>query len=99
MPQYLFVCDEEDNIIVDYVAKYEDGLEAGIEEAFRQLGAPISEPIKLPKSNVTKTSREHYSSYYTSATKNIVEYLYRKDFEIFDYSIESNATSNDYAPS
>ena len=88
MPQWLFVCDEDDTVIVDYVAKYEDGLENGIEEAFRQLGTPPDTPIKLPKSNVTKTSRDHYSSYYTPATRDIVADLYRKDFEIFGYSLD-----------
>lgn len=98
MPQYLFVCDDDDNIIVDYIAKYEDGLEQGIDEVFRQLGTPPETPIKLPKSNVTKTSRDHYSSYYTTATRDIVADLYRKDFEIFDYSLDPVPEYGDAPP-
>ena len=86
LPQYLFICDDYDNIIVDYVAKYEDGLETGLEIAFDKLNIPISKPIILPKHNVTSTKRQHYSSYYTSETAEIVADLYKKDFELFNYS-------------
>lgn len=88
IPQYLFVCDEDDQIQVDYVAKYEDGLEAGLEEVFRRLGIERDVPVKLPKHNVTQGSRDHYSSYYTKETQGIVADLYKKDFEIFGYSLE-----------
>ena len=88
IPQYLFVCDEDDKILVDYIAKYEDGLETGLEHVFQHLGISHDGPVKLPKTNVTKTSREHYSSYYTPTTQKIVANLYRKDFEIFGYSLE-----------
>ncbi len=88
LPQYLFVCDSDENIIVDYVAKYEDGLENGLTTALEKIGYTIDEPIKLPKSNSTSHSREHYSAYYTPETQNIVYRLYQKDFEIFNYPKE-----------
>ena len=88
LPQYLFVCDEDGNIMVDYVAKYEEGLENGLEIVLSKLNYIIDEPIKLPKSNVTKNQRRHYSTYYNQSTRNIVANLYKRDFEIFNYSTD-----------
>ena len=88
LPQYLFVCDEEDNIMIDFIAKYEDGLEEGLTKALEKMGMNISDPIKLPKSNSTSHSRDHYSTYYTPETQEIVYNLYKKDFTIFDYPKE-----------
>ena len=88
LPQYLYVCDENDKILVDFVAKYEDGLERGLEQALQKLGVTQVTPIKLPKSNSTSSQRDHYSTYYTPELKNIVGTLYDKDFTIFGYSKE-----------
>ena len=88
LPQYHFICDSEDNILVDYIAKYEDGLETGLETVLSTLGIQLPMPIKLPKSNSTSHVRQHYSTYYSPETQNIVYYLYQKDFEIFGYSKE-----------
>lgn len=85
LPQYIFVCDSDDNIMIDYVAKYEDGLENGLTIALEKLGVNINMPIKLPKSNSTSHARDHYSTYYTPETQEIVYRLYEKDFTIFNY--------------
>ena len=90
LPQYLFVCDENDDIMVDYVAKYEDGLETGLKSALNQLGVNNTDNIKLPKSNSTSQSRDHYSTYYTPELQSIVANLYDKDFTIFGYSKDLN---------
>ena len=85
LPQYMFVCNAEGEVIVDYVAKYEDRLENGLREALVQSGREVPETIKLPKSNSTTSSREHYTKYYTPELSEIVYELYQKDFEIFEY--------------
>ncbi len=84
LPQYLFVCDENEEIMVDYVAKYEDGLENGLATALEKIGLIIPN-LKLPKSNSTSSSRQHFSYYYTPETQEIVYRLYEKDFKIFGY--------------
>ena len=88
LPQYLFVCDDDDNIIVNYVAKYEEGLENGLLKVFNKIGFNTKEPIKLTKSNSTSHNREHFSKYYTPETQKIVYSLYEKDFTIFGYKKE-----------
>jgi hypothetical protein len=85
LPQYLFICDSEDKIMIDFVAKYEDGLENGLTIALGKVGIKLNLPIKLSKSNSTSQVRDHYSTYYTSETQEIVYKLYEKDFTIFNY--------------
>jgi hypothetical protein len=85
LPQYLFVCNSDGEIIVDYIAKYEDGLEKGLRESLSMIGHDVPSEIKLPKSNNTSKSREHYTNYYTPELSDIVYHLYERDFEIFDY--------------
>ena len=88
LPQYMFVCDINGNLLVDYVAKLENGLENAIEHVLDNIGLSNHPPVKLNKSNSTKDKRQHYSKYYTSATQAIVYRLYQRDFEIFNYSKE-----------
>jgi hypothetical protein len=85
LPQYLFVCDENGELLVDLVKKYEDGLEEGLQQLFYELGYNDYDNINLPKSNVTRNNRKKYTEYYDEQTKDIVYDLYRNDFEIFGY--------------
>ena len=46
---------------------------------------------RLPQKRLKKTNQtkhDHYSSYYTEETREIVENLYKKDIELFDYHFE-----------
>ena len=85
LPQYIFVCDEYGNLMVDIVAKFEEGLENGLHKVFTTSGKLFPRKLKLSKSNSTSSSREHYSHYYTPETRDIVYELYQKDFELFNY--------------
>lgn len=88
LPQYLFVCDENDELLVDYVAKYEDGLESGLKKLFDAMRIPYNQDFKLPKNNTTRHKRKKFTEYYDEETKEIIYNLYKKDFDVFGYSKE-----------
>ena len=88
LPQYMFICDQQDNLMVDFIWKYEDGLEKGLENLFKEIGFNESLSVELPKNNVTRHKRKKYTEYYDQETKDIVYYLYQKDFDIFGYDRE-----------
>lgn len=86
IPQYKFVCDDSDQLLVDLVVKYEDTLENGLKNLFNNIGVTYPENFKLPKNNTTKSVRKKYTEYYDEKTQNIIYRLYKKDFDIFNYN-------------
>ena len=85
LPQYLFLCDDNDNIIVNY-EKYENGLETGFKKIIHKFNLNLPHNFKLPKNNSTTNVRQHYSYYYDDDIQEIVYRLYYKDFTIFNYN-------------
>lgn len=73
-PQYKFICDDNMNVMVDLILRYEN-----LEEDIKK----IDRDIVLPKINVS----EHlpYRYYYDNETKIIIGEIYKKDIEIFGY--------------
>lgn len=83
--QYEWVCDDKDNLIVDFVGRFEH-LQKDFDEVCQILNLPN---IPLLHSNKTKNKpKNHYSSYYNNETKQIIEQKYIKDIEMFEYSYE-----------
>ena len=80
-PQYLFVCDNESNIIVDFIGKYEN-LENDFNKVIKKLGIETS----LLQENTSE--RKSYETYYNENTRDIVREIYQKDFELFGYATE-----------
>jgi len=78
-PQYLFVCDEKKNLIVNFIGKYEN-----LEEDFNLIQKRLGLSIKLPYENKTPT-RKDFKIYFNDKTKKIIEDIYKDDFELFDY--------------
>ena len=72
-----WICDDNDNIIVDSIIKYEDGIED-------QMKNIIS---KTFSKNITSKKRKHkdYKIYYNDETKKIVENLQSKTLQKFGY--------------
>ncbi len=80
-----FVTDENGNIIVSYIAKYETRT--------KDL-TYLSEKLNMPEFGKLATQKAtpvtmHYSEYYDNETKKIVEEIYSKDIELFDYKFET----------
>ncbi len=78
-PQYLFVCDNQEKIMLDWIGKIENVAE--IEEViFQKLGRKIS----IEKRNTSK--RKDFEAYYTPELKSLVYQYYQRDFELFGYA-------------
>jgi hypothetical protein len=81
-PQHFFVCDSSDNIMVDFIGRFEN-----IEQDYENIRSKIGTGESLQKINVTKSNRLSLHKYYEDThVLNKVAEIYRKDFEIFRYS-------------
>ena len=80
-----WICDDNDNIIVDSIIKYEDGIE---DQMINIISKIISKNInlKMKKKNISK-KRKHkdYKIYYNYKTKKIVEKLQSRTLQKFGY--------------
>ena len=73
------MCDEEENIKIDFIGSYEN-----LNEDFKFVCNKIGIPqVELPYKN--KTNHNYYTEYYNDETRNIVETKYAKDIEYFKY--------------
>jgi hypothetical protein len=77
-----YITDENGEIIVDFVGKYEN------------LSHDISTVLKAlrlenrPLPHVNKSEHKHYSEYYTEETKDLVAVRYSRDINFFGYKFD-----------
>ena len=84
-PQYKYLVDENEEIIVDFIGKYED-IEndwSNLTDRIKADNSILSLQMPLGKTNVS--NHEHYKEYYTDELREIVGSIYKKDIELFDY--------------
>lgn len=75
-----FVTDESDNIIVDYIGRFER-LQEDFAEASRKAGLNV----QLPQLNKTK-ERKSYTEYYSDFTRQLIQNHFQEDIDFFGYS-------------
>jgi hypothetical protein len=78
-PQRDFLYDEEGNLLVDYVGKFEN-MEHDFAEVCKIIGIP---PVELP--HINKSDHKHYLEYYTPETKRLVYSILKEDIQTFNY--------------
>tara|TARA_R100000808_G_scaffold24932_1_gene59552 strand:+ start:31020 stop:31610 length:591 start_codon:yes stop_codon:yes gene_type:complete len=76
-PQYYFLCDEEEKVIVDYLGKLET-----IEEDYKFITDKLGVDNNLRHEN--KGVKEYKAS---KEAENIIKRIYKKDYKIFNYEI------------
>ena len=74
--QYIYVTDNNNNIIVDFIARYEN-----LNDDWKTICKRINKDI--PLKHINKSKRSNYEDYYDQETKDIVYNVYKKDFELF----------------
>jgi|SRR5687767_929551 len=82
-PQYKFIYDEKEKLMVDYVGRLET-----INEDVVYILNKIGVHGKMEHANATK--HKHYSEYYDIESKMMVEDLYEEDIGLLGYTFKSN---------
>lgn len=78
-PQFEFVTDEEERLVVDFVAKLET-LQGDFDRICGELGFPH---VELERINASRP--EEQSASFDSELGGMIREYFRKDFELFDY--------------
>lgn len=78
-PQWYSVCNWRAEIVLDYIGKFEN-----YTEDIRHIQRHMNLELILPPV-ANKTNRNDYQFYYNHKTRSIVEEIYAKDIELFDY--------------
>ena len=84
--QHKFIYDEGENLLVDYVGKFED-FESVVRHILKKVKRDRIFGLfkrKISHENKSKNRRD-YRSYYDEETVDIVSNFYRKDIELFNY--------------
>ena len=78
-PQSEILCDENNNLLVDFVGKYEN-LNDDLNYISNKIG------FKIDIGHYRKTNHQSYRNYFDDESKNIIESYFRNDLDLFDYS-------------
>ncbi len=83
LPQSESVCDENNNYFVNFVGKFEN-LEEDFQKILNLIGFnDIKHDFEIKKNN---RNHDSYKKYYDQKTLDIVNEIYKKDFELFGYT-------------
>ncbi len=79
-PMINWVIDNNDKIAVDFIGRFES-----LDKDFRKICEKINVKYRPLEKICSSGDREPCWAYYNERTKNIVDNMYKKDFEIFNY--------------
>ncbi len=78
-PQHEFVCNENGEIIVDFIGKFEQ-----LQKDYDRV-AEIKEIPRQILTSINSSQHRHYSAYYDQELREKVIDFYKTDFQLFDY--------------
>ena len=83
-PQTDWILDENGDILVDHIFKFED-----LKNAWKQICDDLN--IKhITLETLLPSHHNHYSKYYTPETVEVIRETYKEEIEMFDYRFESH---------
>ncbi|EOG9632778.1 sulfotransferase family 2 domain-containing protein [Campylobacter lari] len=85
--QYEYLCDENMNILVNFVGKFEQ-----LNNDFKNILNILHRDENLV--HVNKSKHYNYKDYYNYNTYKIIREIYKNDFEIFDYDLDDKKYFN-----
>ena len=84
MPQVDWLIEEDQKIHMDYIARIEN-----LKKDFKNICRDLRLRVRLPKKNVSRGEKKHYSLYYNADTAMIIKNHFARDVEYFGYSFET----------
>ncbi len=95
IPQYEFIHDEQGNLLVDFIGKFES-LQKDFQHVCNALNIPYSFLPNVTGANGKLTTNNepamvksvNYIKYYDEESLSLVKSIYAKDFETFGYNME-----------
>ena len=82
-PQWEWICDDNKNVIVDFVGRYEN-----LQQDYNTVCDNIMIPRhRLPHKN--RNNHKHYTTYYDDESQEIVATWYKIDIELFGYKFNN----------
>jgi hypothetical protein len=84
-PQYKFLIDENHEVPIDFVGRYEN-----LEEDYAYIAKKLELKTALSQINVSRTPPGN--TILSSQSKDVISRVYRKDFELFGYEPEINSS-------
>jgi hypothetical protein len=86
-PQHAFVCDDDGNLLVDFLGRFET-FDADTRELLARIKVRIGRRRRRVRSvpHRNKSERSHYRDYYDDETKALVAKVYERDIELFGYT-------------
>jgi len=82
-PQYEYICDGNQNIIIDFVGKLEN-----ITQGIDIISNKIGQEIHLENLNTSNRIKPTYKEYYTNELIDIIAKVYEVDISLFDYDYD-----------
>ena len=74
-----FVCNEQDELLVDFVGKFEN-----LEQDFKQVANNLQLPqLELP--HLKPSKHKDFRNYYSNRTRQLIYDCHRQDIALFDY--------------
>lgn len=80
-----YILDKNDELIVDYIGRYENR-EESLEKISQQINCPKIGELCLQRA---KPTGSHYSKFYSAETRKLVGNVFAKDIELFGYEFDS----------
>lgn len=88
-PQWIFVCNERSELIVDHLGRIE-----AMDETVAVLTENLGRPILINNENSTRSLKSDFrNAYIRPEMVDIVQGIYKKDINLFDYEFEKASTT------